>query len=153
MTKIAHYLECKGMVLRSGGACGADMAFEAGISDPANKEIHLPWRGFNLNKSKLYGVSEDAMRMAASFHPVWDELSTGAKELHARNCYQVLGRDLSTPSKFLVCWTRGGRMVGGTAQTLRIANHYEIPVLNLARDKDLSIIHTCMMTDQIFAPI
>ena len=48
-----------------------------------------------------------------------------------RNGYQVLGYDLKTPSKFLICWTKDGKETGGTAQAMRIAKDYKIPVYNL----------------------
>jgi hypothetical protein len=35
-------------------------------------------------------------------------------------------------SKFVVCWTPGGLLKGGTAQAMRIAHAYGIPVFNLA---------------------
>jgi len=151
MTRIAYFLERRGYVLRSGGAVGADAAFEAGVSDGSMKEVYLPWRGFNTRTSPYEGVDEAALKMAESFHPAWDALSTGARELHARNCYQVLGRGLDDPSRFIVCWTSGGRRVGGTAQALRVASHYGIPVFNLARDSDLSHVMECIRTEQIFA--
>lgn len=151
MTEIAVFLERKGFVLRSGGATGADAAFEVGVTYPSNKEIYLPWKGFNLNRSDLYGVSQEALDMAAKFHPAWDECGTGARELHARNCYQVLGRDLSTPCRFIVCWTKGGKLVGGTSQALRLANFHSIPVFNLAREKDIAHVTECVRTDQVFA--
>jgi len=48
MTKIAQRMSEKGFVLRSGGAKGADEAFENGAGE---KEIYLPWRGFRDNPS------------------------------------------------------------------------------------------------------
>jgi hypothetical protein len=51
--------------------------------------------------------------------------------LMARNTHQVLGRDCRTPSLVVVCWTRGAREVGGTAQAMRIARYYEVPIVNL----------------------
>jgi hypothetical protein len=36
--------------------------------------------------------------------------------------------------KFVLCWTPGGKDVGGTAQALRIARHYDIYVCNLGAD-------------------
>lgn len=151
MTRIAFFLERRGYVLRSGGAVGADSAFEAGVSDSSMKEVYLPWRGFNTKVSRYEGVDPKALEMAARFHPAWDDLSTGARELHARNCYQVLGRNLDAPSRFVVCWTKAGRAVGGTAQALRIAAHYGIPVFNLGNDKHLSHVLECMQTEQVFA--
>ena len=151
MTRIAVFLGRRDYVLRSGGAVGADSAFEAGVSEPSLKEIYLPWRGFNQKHSQHEGVDSKALEMAARFHPAWDELSTGARELHARNCYQVLGKDLDDPSSFIVCWTKGAKLMGGTAQALRMVKTYGIPVFNLANDKHLAHVMECMNTEQVFA--
>ena len=40
-TRVATYLEGNNFMLRSGGAKGADQAFEAGVTDN-NYEIYLP---------------------------------------------------------------------------------------------------------------
>jgi hypothetical protein len=71
------------------------------------------------------------MDMAKQFHPAWNRCSPGARKLHARNCFQVMGRDLNSPVDFIICWTRGGLGGGGTGQALRIAKHYNIPVFDL----------------------
>ena len=52
MTKLAQDLCAKQALLRSGGAGGADTAFEDGAD--WRKEVYLPWKGFNGNESKLY---------------------------------------------------------------------------------------------------
>lgn len=135
MKEIAHALEKRGYILRSGGAEGADASFEAGVGSTA-KEIYLPWPGFNGNKSFLNYTSKEAMAMAAKYHPAWDQCSQGAKKLHARNCHQILGMDLATPSDFVICWTPGGQLKGGTAQALRIALDLDIRIYNLALDAD-----------------
>ncbi len=65
-------------------------------------------------------------------------LSLAALKLMARNSYQVLGRDLKSPSEFLICWTPDGYLTavertdgtGGTDQAIAIADFYRIPVLN-----------------------
>ena len=54
-----------------------------------------------------------------------------ARKFHARNCYQVLGKDLQSPSNFVLCWTPGGAVTGGTGQALRIAIDRGIPVFNM----------------------
>ena len=46
----------------------------------------------------------------------------------ARNSYQVLGLKLDLPVQFIICYTDGN---GGTQQALRIANHYNIKIINL----------------------
>jgi hypothetical protein len=128
MTDIAQKLHLEGYTLRSGAAQGADSAFEAGAG--GRVEIYLPWPRFNGHSSRLFPTPE-AFTMAAKFHPAWDRCSRGAQALHARNCHQVLGMDLSTPSEFVVCWTRDGRASGGTGQAIRIAERFGIPVVFL----------------------
>jgi len=128
MELIGIELARKGFVLRSGGAAGADSAFERGCdSVRGKKEIFLPWAKFN-NHEGIVGPSPEAFKIAAKFHPAWNRCSRYARILHARNSHQVLGYDLKTPSKFIICWHQG---TGGTMQAVRIANHYKIPVFNL----------------------
>lgn len=134
MKSLALSLAEDGFILRSGGADGADSAFEAGC-DMRNgkKEIYLPWKGFNNRDSQLHTVTSDALRMASLTHPYWDKLSKGGKLLHARNCYQVLGSDLNTKSAFVVGYTAGGKGKGGTGQAFRVARANGIPYYDLGR--------------------
>lgn len=97
---------------------GADTAFEKG-SMGAN-EI---FRASDANAAALH--------LASLYHPAWNRCSDYAKKLHARNGFQVLGRDLNSPSDFIVCWTKDGKASGGTGQAIRIATAYQIPVFNL----------------------
>ena len=108
---------------------GADLAFEKGAK---NKEIYLPWKGFNENESPLYNTSKEAFNIAEKLHPNWPACRQGAKKLHARNIHQVLGKDLKTPSAFLVCWTPKAELVGGTRTALVLAQENDIPIFNLA---------------------
>lgn len=122
----------EGWTLRSGGAPGADSAFEAGaVSVRGRCEIYLPWRGFLGHPSPLCGEPTPEMyALAKKYHPAWDRCSDAAKRLHARNGCQILGIRLDDPVDVVVCWTRGGRLVGGTAQALRIALDRKIPIVN-----------------------
>lgn len=132
-----------GYTLRSGGAHGADAAFEKGCDKyGGEKEIFLPWYNFNNSNSPFFHVSEEAMKIAAEVYGKrWDDLSNGAKLLMGRNIYQVLGISLDTPSKFLLCWTPDGaetakkrsRETGGTGQAIACASLYNIPVFNLQK--------------------
>jgi hypothetical protein len=136
MKVIASNLSKNGYVLRSGAAVGADQAFEKGCKGP--KEIYLPWFLFNgyiendeiFSAPRLENYSE-ARKIAAEFHPKWTTLSHTAKRYHTRNVYQILGKDLNTPSNLVVCWTEDGKASGGTGQALRIAKSYKIPIINL----------------------
>jgi hypothetical protein len=137
----------EGWVLRTGMATGADQAFYRGASARGPLELYLPWPTFEAG---AYSPTDDSGRLvlgepspaayelAARFHPAWSRLTQGVRALHARNCHQVLGADLATAARFVVCWTPDGsvngrgRRVGGTGQALRIAHHHGIPVFNLA---------------------
>ncbi len=146
MIDIATKLAYKDYCLRSGGADGADSAFEKGCDfAEGKKEIYLPWRGFNNNQSILYNTNTQAYDLAASIHPSWMFLSHGAKKLHARNICQVLGKDLNAPSEFIICWTKNGNKVGGTRTAIILAEQNKIPVYNLAisadYDKIQALIH------------
>ena len=76
---------------------------------------------------------ERAFEIAKRFHPYWHILKQGAQKLQARNSHQVLGWDLNTPSKFIICWTEKGKGKGGTGQAIRIAKEYEIPIFDAGR--------------------
>lgn len=138
MEKIASILEKRGWILRSGGAPGADSAFERGVSDPKNKEIYLPWSGFQDRDGEEEGElvfdrkEKWAIKIAKKFHPDFANLGKGAKVLMCRNTHQIFGpkRD-SVRSLFVVCWTKDGGPTGGTGQAIRIANEYGVPVFNL----------------------
>lgn len=144
MTLIARGLEKLGFILGSGGAGGADLAFERGVSDPAMKLIFLPWQGFNGSTSPHYPrdpkIIAEAMALAASYHPAWHRCTETAKKLHARNGYQVLGPDLRTPVRFVACWTKDGGATGGTGQAIRIAKDRGIPVLNLFFSEERALL-------------
>ena len=122
MTQIAEHLELRGYVLRSGAAKGSDTAFEAGVKNPANKEIFVG----------RAGSSVEAKTIAESIHPAWYNLSDYARGYHGRNVYQVLGKDLKTHVSFVVCWTLEGKEIGGTRTAIVLAKRLGIPVYNLA---------------------
>lgn len=129
---IGRYLGGIGYTLRSGGADGADTAFEIGCDQSqGKKEIYIPWYRFNNSTSMLFNISQEAFEMASLIHPSWERLSDGAKKLHARNCSQILGQDLKTPTKFVVCYTKDGKGGGGTGQAIRLARQYNIPIFDV----------------------
>jgi hypothetical protein len=141
MENVAKYLATQHCILRSGGANGADTAFYNGCKNIKNaSEIYLPWKNFNNIESKYSEPSEAAMKLAMKYHPAWEKLSQGAKKLQARNCYQLLGNDLKTPSKFVLCYTKEGKVIGGTGQALRMAIDYNIPIFNMGEERDINIV-------------
>lgn len=136
MRWLAVELAKDGMILRSGGADGADAAFEEGCDEAGGqKEIYVPWKGFNGRevkglKNSVWLPSLLARDEAMKFHPAWHRLSDGSKKLHARNTHQVLGQYLDKYSRFVLCWTPNGKGGGGTGQAIRIAKYYAIPVFD-----------------------
>ena len=124
MNALARKLESDGYILRSGGAEGADLAFERGTE---TKEIFRP-----------HHATTDALVLAEEFHPRWFELNDYVKRLHARNCQIILGENLDSPVKFTVCWTKNGATLGGTGQAIRLCEHYKIPVFNIAIPETLT---------------
>lgn len=144
MTKVAKSLAKMNCTLRSGGAKGADQAFFEGINPTKDKvEIYIPYNNFNkftFDMDFVYGPPTKESRILSSqFHPVWEHLGYPARDFMGRNAYQILGFDLKTFSDFVLCWTPNGEAIGGTGQAIRIANHYDIPVLNFGKHTDEEI--------------
>ncbi len=147
--KIAHKMAKMGYTLRSGGAEGADTAFADGWGDawsetvdnmmesPYKAEIYLPWEGFNdqhsFTEGRLIVKNPKAEVIASNIHPAWDKLGRGAKALHTRNVYQVLGQDLNTPSTYVLFYAepQGMSVKGGTRTAVELARKRGIPVFNL----------------------
>lgn len=128
MREVGRLMAREGVLLRSGGAEGADSAFETGADGKA--EIFLPWP----KKDRPNGIVKDCpvhLRMALSFHPKPDALGEAARKLMARNGSQIFGEDFTKPSHCVICWTPEGRGEGGTGQALRLARTVGIPVIDL----------------------
>jgi hypothetical protein len=141
----SKYFSQRGYILRSGGASGSDDYCERGVdSVSGEKEIYLPWKYFNDNLSELYPDNlpnfYKAKEMAAKYHPAWKRMGEPAKLLHGRNCYQILGKNLDTPVNFVLCYcpVENGELRGGTAQALRVALDYNIPIINLFKEEHLT---------------
>lgn len=145
-------MENEGDILRSGGAPGADQAFEGGTAASMlrgevyiqkHTEIFLPWASFEKdNRSwilpRLTEPATWAYEIAAEFHPRWGYLKHGVRRLHARNVHQVLGPTLdSEASDAIVCWTPDAKGGGGTGQAIRIAEARDVPVYDLADEETL----------------
>lgn len=146
MVGIGKYMADKGYLLRSGGAIGADKAFELGCDKVGGrKEIFTPE---TFVREPMH-IQDIAREIAAKYHPNWKNMSGWAKRLHARNAQQILGKELKDPVHCVICWTPDGcknhmqRSIktGGTGTAISIASmmvdrdiKYQkksIPVINL----------------------
>ena len=127
MVRVAQRLEQRGYTLRSGGAQGADRAFEQGTT---TCQVFYASDATDITRT-----------IAREIHPAPWALRGYVLDLMARNTLQVFGRGLDTPVDFLVCWTPDGaetaaertRNTGGTGQAIEMAARKGIPVINMAR--------------------
>lgn len=149
---VSSRLASMGWVLRSGGADGADTAFESGVGETGKAEIYLPWKRFNdRGVNTFYDGCEyiapanlhhekwiEAHKRVSEVHPAWNKLKDTVRTLHTRNVFQVLGKDLETPSKFLICYapTQGDSVKGGTATAYNLARSLDIPCFNVYIEDD-----------------
>lgn len=152
LQEVSKRLGSMGWVLRSGGAVGADTAFETGVGKSGKAEIYLPWARFNdrgvgtfhdgceyINPVDLcHGDWLEAHKKVSEVHPAWNRLKNSVRTLHTRNVFQVMGRDLKTPSKFLICYApiQGDSVKGGTATAYNLAKSLDIPCFNIYNEKD-----------------
>ncbi len=125
MTDIGTFMADRGFMLRSGGARGADSAFEAGVNRSSKPNLKVIYTAQDAQNFESWSAH------AATFHPAWDRCSDFAKLLHARNSAIILGATLNDPVLNVICWTKDGKDSGGTGQALRIARAHCINVWNL----------------------
>lgn len=156
MVKIGCELAKRGFILRSGGAAGADSAFEKGcdswyiasgmVNEPM--EYPCPKQIFLAQDIKDDPASHQAMEEAKRYHPAWGRMNMFSRKLHARNAFQILGRGMHAPSNVVICWTPDGCLshqsrtivTGGTGTAISIAQAHKIPILNLRHEKHIKTI-------------
>lgn len=142
MRVIGGTLAGRGYILRSGGAFGADSAFERGFSEAGGRcEIFRKSDPI----SPLFSV------FTRNLHPKPDALSEIGTLLMNRNGAQIFGADIDTPVDILICWTPSGNGEGGTGQAIRIARSCGIPVLDLGLPEyaDMDASHICEIADEL----
>ncbi len=182
--QVAYWLAGRGYTGRSGSAAGADSAFEQGfnhheivngVSDHVSFEAYLPWKGFSdIHEDSTHIVApelpnyNEALNIASTIHPAWNRLGRGAKALHTRNVYQVLGLDLKTPScplcglngvqqaqpasKVLFCYAQPTKnkqgvitgVKGGTNTAVQLAMKHNIPIYNFYVPEDIDKVKSMM---------
>lgn len=131
--------------MTSGGAEGCDERFEKAALECGIKTlIFLPWAKFRQHESPYWITArhvQNAEAISVEAHPAWRKLEPKFKLLMIRNAYQVLGKNLKSPVKFVLCYTDDGcqtdarrtRKTGGTGQAITIADFNNVPVINLQR--------------------
>lgn len=135
--------------LRTGGAVGSDFTFEQGCDSVKGKKIiFVPWKGFGKKWGRTdyahdeYHVKQEARDQVEALIDEYKDFNKACEEyvwkLVSRNMHQVMGFDLSSPAKFIVCHTKDGEEVGGTRWALRKAHKHDIPIYNLGDPKVFS---------------
>lgn len=120
MCEYARKLTELGYTLRSGGAIGADFAFEQGAG---LREIF-----------RVPDATDEAEAVAKRIHPAWHACSFHAKKLHARNVQIILGRGLDQPVDFVICYSTNPEY-GGTRTGIVLAQELHKPVYNLFNER------------------
>ncbi len=155
----AYKLGVLGYVLRSGGADGADDAFETTcIYNGSEADIFLPRAGFNgITDERVAAVNyilPDSDQMITSRQimketgiiPWWDRMDQSSKEFHSRNVNQVMGRyDSDEPVVDLVVYYaphENGQPKGGTRTAVMLAKTLDKPVFNLMFEEDIKRLDT-----------
>ena len=157
MSDIAQTLGDAGTALSTGGADGADKAFETGaLRTDAPITVHTPWPGYNgyrpgrdpktdidivHPKSTATIEGRTYAELAREHHPYWNRCGRGARALFVRNVSILAGAldddGESLPVRAVIAWTPNGlpvgREAGGTGHTLRTAASLDIPCVNLSR--------------------
>ena len=138
MTEIAKLLEIKRYTLRSGGATGADTAFENGVRH--RKEIFYQY-DYILSDAECVPYAKSELKFSSEmcdrFHPIGKKLRGRTRDLISRNTFQIFGIGDTQNVDFVICYTQDGsegitsQLTGGTGQALRIAKAYHIPIYNL----------------------
>ena len=126
MREFAKGTARSGWVLRSGGAGGADQAFETGCDMGFGaKEI------FRSGDAAEWSYTE-AVEHIPENRPPFNLWKPYSRSLIARNMMQILGPNGNEPVKLVICWTPADiKDGGGTGYATRCAVSKKIPVYNL----------------------
>ena len=130
LVAVAARLAMIGYTLRSGGAKGADRAFQQGAESVHGETVIYRAKGKFKHMIPAWCFEEVKRHMPPN-RPPFDSMEEHTRKLLARNMLQVLGEDGQVPSEFLVCWTPAGLTDGGTGYALRCAVAHGVMTYNL----------------------
>ena len=140
MTEIAKILAERGWTLRhTGNIKGPDVAFEKGAGP---SEAYIAWKGFNERQSEFIppkNVHPEVVTIMKQYMPTFDNIKPGVHKIIARSVYAIIGKDLRSPARFIVCWSADGaeNAANKTAKTgfmglpIAFGSSLNVPVFNL----------------------
>lgn len=158
---VATALAKGGAVLRTAGAEGSDEEFEKACdAAQGQKQIILPWKGYNSNKSTVALCLESIQAKVAELIPQHKELERGHLRLIATGIPPVLGVELDMPADFVVCWTADGcncaatrtKATGWTGIAIVAAERAGIPVFNLGGSTGYMQLQEYLRTRGVLLP-
>lgn len=139
MEKLGAEIVRRGHCIITGNAPGADQAWARGGNsvDPSKVYLRLPWYGFESHairpENNVLTVGDlgaevltHCMRVAATQHKRWAQLSPAAQKLHARNVMIV------EPATFVLGSLNPGKLHGGgTGMAFQLARALGIRTVNV----------------------
>jgi hypothetical protein len=149
MERIAARLAARGWKMVSGGAEGADTAWEVGARlSGGSAQIYTPWPKYGKSRETDLGddgfpllrglahigqvaTSDELLEEAEKFHPKWHSLTPGMRKMMARNVAIILGPSMTEPVDMVLAYTLHGSGKGGTGHGLRVAESRGIPIFDL----------------------
>ena len=166
---VSYQMTKNGYYLRSGGARGCDASFELGNREANDnqREIFIPWNKFQQDHTNpcskvyyhdnknvfMYNREYDQIlnRLVSDFHPRYNHLTRGPMALMKRNCHQILGLNLDTPTELVITDGKvkfdSNNLIcdceGGTGFAVRLAYALKIPIYNLSTED-----HRKLLTEQ-----
>lgn len=142
MEKLSVDLDMGGWTVRCDGGKGPSEIFEK----TTTHELYLPWNNFNGKQNSVCKVSKEANDLTKQFHPSFESLKDSIKAIVSRHAHVILGKDLKSPVKFVVCYSGDGAESGKerSAKTgymsipIAIASAQRIPIFNLKNEGALA---------------
>ena len=130
---IASSLEVNNFYASTGCADGADKAFRIGCSEPRIYTCRGSEHGIDPQHYSNYFKTEYIVKELLGVTR-YNNMSTFAKLAHRRNCYQILGDDLTTPVEFTLLYAKpnksGDGVLGGTVTAYKLSKALGIPTFN-----------------------
>lgn len=129
---------------------GDDLEFYNRIKNLSDThlEYFIPWKGFNNIDTKYYFNTATAKQVAELNFIGWEKLPESVKAMLARNVRMIFGDKNNSISLCVILWTKDGaskiseitRETGKNSFIIKLACTYGFPVINLRKEKSMSIL-------------
>lgn len=123
---------------------------EEGSVPAENKEIFIPWQGFNKGRHNHEGVNVchcldnhlQAIEWAQQAYPTFKEETTEIQMYWVRNIYLLFGKDLNQASHMVIYYQAGNATAKtGTQYLVHAAESLEIPCFNIHNQQGMDALY------------